>query len=131
MTALADATDPQLAHLARFEAAVAPPEVTEAAVRDLARVISDPGSVLPRQQFMRGEYETVPTWAARAVLAHLPAAAYRAAQDGGAEEAVLVEGDWIVPSREAHARDLTKSWADAAQNAGCPASFVARMRAFV
>lgn len=32
--------------------------------------------------------------------------------------------------REKHARDLLRSWADAASNAGCPPAFVARMRTF-
>lgn len=31
---------------------------------------------------------------------------------------------------EEHARDLLRSWADAASNAGCPPAFVARMRTF-
>ena len=31
--------------------------------------------------------------------------------------------------REEHARDLLRSWADAASDAGCPPAFVARMRA--
>lgn len=38
----------------------------------LAKVIADPGSVLPRHQFWPGEYESAPRWAARAVLASLP-----------------------------------------------------------
>lgn len=32
--------------------------------------------------------------------------------------------------REEHSRDLLRAWADAASNAGCPPSFVARMRTF-
>ena len=59
------------------------------------------------------------------------AADLRAAAEVHEPDAVLVDGDWISPSREAHARDLTKAWADAAQNAGCPAAFVERMRSFV
>jgi hypothetical protein len=49
------------------------PEVLELCMKDLATVISDPGSVVERET-VNGSPESVPRWAARAVVEWLPSA---------------------------------------------------------
>jgi hypothetical protein len=99
MTALADVTDPrftpdQLATLAAFDAAPTPLEVREAAVlEEVARAIYDKGAYCGDCPY--DDWDSCPE-CRRYVREYAVAAvaAYRSAQDGGAEEAVD-EPAWI------------------------------------
>lgn len=109
------------AHLARWEAAEADPDGTVERVADgwRAELTTAP---IPVVLWMSENFDRL---AAAAIDALRPA-----------PDAPRVDGDGCDCDEpydcqfEEHARDLLRSWAVAASNAGCPPAFVARMRTF-